>query len=458
MKITQIEPILLRVPYEERIRKQFYHFGLDEQVTVYKVHTDTGLIGLGENPGPPFERGLLDRYLGTNPFDHLMSEGRFNLDMACYDLMGKHLGLPAWKLMGQQVRQWVSMGWWMPSMSPEDSAAEVQVAAERGYRGLKCKARAFFDIVEQSQAMQDVAPPDFRVEFDFNGALTNVEKALPILRELEKIPIVKGVEEPIFAYDVEGWRRLHQEIRIPFYLHGVGVIREGASRQPSGPWIGLRAGDFDGALCSHETIKSALASSWAFAAANTPILLQYVGTGITAAFACHLGAVMPTATLPGVTASHTYEDDLILQGHTVQRGFMKVPEGPGLGVELDEDAVNRYSQTPPVEWLRHISVVTLPRRLETLLPEPTASRTTDEAGRRRIFRARRQVGRMGRRWQRTVRYPLEPAPRDRLAPVGSLNLDTYKKRKYKTQSETEFFLENSVSFFCPGPPLHAFLT
>ena len=364
MKITEIEPILLRVPYEERIRKQFHHFGLDEQTTVYKFHTDTGLIGLGENPGPPFEQEILDPYLGTNPFDHVMGQGRFNLDMACYDLMGKHLGLPAWKLMGQQVRQWVSMGWWMPCMSPEDSAAEVQVAAERGYRGLKCKARAFYDIVEQSQAMQDVAPPDFRVEFDFNGALTNVEKALPILRELEKIPIVKGVEEPIFAYDVEGWRRLHQEIRIPFYLHGIGVIQEGASRQPSGPWIGLRAGDFDGALCSHESIKSALASSWAFAAANTPILLQYVGTGITAAFACHLGAVMPTATLPGVTASHTHEDDLIVGGHTVQRGFMKVPEGPGLGVELDEDAVSRYSQTSAPEWLRHISVVTLPGGLK----------------------------------------------------------------------------------------------
>ena len=107
--------------------------------------------------------------------------------------------------------------------------------------------------------------PDFRVEFDFNGSLINVETALPILRELEKIPVVKGLEEPIFAYDVEGWRRLHQEIRIPFYLHGVGVIREGASRQPSGPWIGLRAGDFDGALCSHESVKSALASGWAFA-------------------------------------------------------------------------------------------------------------------------------------------------------------------------------------------------
>ena len=360
MKITEIETIPLRLPYEERIRKRYYHFGMEEEHTVYKFYTDAGLVGLAENPGPPFEQSQLDPYLGTDPFDHVMGRGLFNLDMACYDLMGKHLGLPAWKLMGQQVRQWVNMGWWMPCMSPEDSAAEVEAAAERGYRGLKCKARAFYDVVEQAEAMQEVAPPDFRVEFDFNGSLVNVERALPILRALENIPIVKGIEEPIFAYDVEGWRRLHNEIRIPFYLHGVGTIFDGASRQPSGPWLGLRAGDFDGALCSHENVRNALAASWAFAAANTPILLQYVGTGITTAFALQLGAVMHTSTLPGVTASHTLEDNLIATPHPIQRGLMQVPEGPGLGVELNEDAVARYRSAPAAEWDRHLSVVTLP--------------------------------------------------------------------------------------------------
>ncbi len=360
MKITEIEVIPLRVPYEARIRKAYHHFAMPEEVTVYRFHTDTGLEGLGENPGPPLEQQALDAYIGTDPFDHVMGRGRFNLDMACYDLMGKHLGLPAWKVMGQQARQWVAMGWWMPSMSPEDTAAEVRVAAERGYRGLKCKARAFYDVVECAQVIQDVAPPDFRVEFDFNGALICVEKALPVLRALEKIPVVKGVEEPIFAYDIEGWRRLHGEIRIPFYLHGVRVLSEAASRQPSGPWTGLRAGDFEGALCSHECVRDALAAGWTFAAANTPILLQYVGTGITTAFALHLGAVMPTATLPGVTASHSYEDDLIVDAHPIQRGFMKVPEAPGLGVALDDDAVAKYSETQAVEWPRHLSVVTLP--------------------------------------------------------------------------------------------------
>ena len=261
MKIVDIETIALRVPYEERIRKAFYHFAMTEELTLYKFHTDTGLIGLGERVGPPFEQTHLEPYLGSDPFDHVMGTGPFNLDMACYDLMGKHLGQPAWKLMGQQRRKWVSMGWWMPCMSPEDSAREVEVAAERGYRGLKCKARAFYDVVEQAEAMQQVAPDDFRIEFDFNGALISVEKALPVLRALEGIPVVKGVEEPIFAYDVGGWQRLHSEIRIPFYMHGVSTIFDGPSRQPSGPWLGLRAGDFEGALCSHENIRNALAAS-----------------------------------------------------------------------------------------------------------------------------------------------------------------------------------------------------
>ena len=360
MKITEIESIPLRIPYETRIRKQFHHFGMDERLTIYKFHTDTGLIGLGENVGPPFEQELIDSYIGTNPFDHVMNTGRFNLDMACYDLMGKHLALQACRLLGQQRRECVSIGWWMPCMSPEESATEVQIAADHGYRGLKCKARAFYDVVEQAEAMQEAAPPDFRVEFDFNGALINVEQGLSILQKLEKIPIVKGIEEPIFAHDVEGWKRLHQKIRIPFYLHGVGTVLDGPVRQPAGAWLGLRSGDFDGALCSHENIRNALAASWTFAAANTPILLQYVGTGITTAFGCQLGAVMHTATLPGVTASHSYEEDIIVTPHTIQRGFMKVPEGPGLGVELDEDAVDRYRNAPDPEWPRHFSVITLP--------------------------------------------------------------------------------------------------
>jgi len=134
VKITNIEIIPLRVPYQQRIRKQFHHFGMSEEVTLYKFHTDTGLVGLGENPGPPLAQEKLDPYLDTDPFDHVMSTGLFNLDMACYDLMGKHLGVPAWKLMGQQSRQWVNMGWWMPCMATAAPLMSKRISATRTVR------------------------------------------------------------------------------------------------------------------------------------------------------------------------------------------------------------------------------------------------------------------------------------------------------------------------------------
>ena len=67
MKITEIEAIALRLPYEERIRRQYYHFAMREEHTVYKFHTDTGLVGLGENPGAPFGQEMLDPFSALTP-------------------------------------------------------------------------------------------------------------------------------------------------------------------------------------------------------------------------------------------------------------------------------------------------------------------------------------------------------------------------------------------------------
>ena len=95
MRITEIEATEIQLPHEERIRTRYHHFAFDEAMTVYQFHTDTGLVGLGESEGGAVGQEVLDRYLGTDPFDHVMGSGPFNLDMACYDLMGKHLGIPA---------------------------------------------------------------------------------------------------------------------------------------------------------------------------------------------------------------------------------------------------------------------------------------------------------------------------------------------------------------------------
>jgi galactonate dehydratase len=82
------------------------------------------------------------------------------------------------------------------------------------------------------------------------------------------------------------------------------------------------------------------------AAADKPFWLQLVGTGITAAWALHLGAVLSHARWPAVNCHQLYTHQMIRPVIQVENGTAAVPEAPGLGVELDEDAVARFRTEP----------------------------------------------------------------------------------------------------------------
>jgi hypothetical protein len=78
------------------------------------------------------------------------------------------------------------------------------------------------------------------------------------------------------------------------------------------------------------------------ASLHMPFFLQMVGTGLTAAFMLHFGAVLTHATWPAVTCHDIYRDDLLSKRIPIRAGYARVPETPGLGVELDDDAVERF--------------------------------------------------------------------------------------------------------------------
>ena len=82
------------------------------------------------------------------------------------------------------------------------------------------------------------------------------------------------------------------------------------------------------------------------AAHNKPFWLQLVGLGCTTAYAVHLGAVMSHAQLPYITCHELWEHDLLEQRLEVRDGYIAVPTAPGLGVALDESALERYTVEP----------------------------------------------------------------------------------------------------------------
>ena len=100
MKITDIDIYRVTLPYDEARAYELIHYHDLSQRTIYVVHTDDGLIGLGEGERPERQE-VIDQYIGSNPFDWIGDETSLGLGTAMYDLMGKAAGVPVYKLFGQ---------------------------------------------------------------------------------------------------------------------------------------------------------------------------------------------------------------------------------------------------------------------------------------------------------------------------------------------------------------------
>jgi hypothetical protein len=90
--------------------------------------------------------------------------------------------------------------------------------------------------------------------------------------------------------------------------------------------------------------------------------IQNVGTGITTALVAHLGSVMSHARWPAVTVMNNYADDLLVEPLTIRDGYVKAPDAPGLGVEVDEEALERLRMEPPyvLPERKHVLTVVWP--------------------------------------------------------------------------------------------------
>jgi len=199
---------------------------------------------------------------------------------------------------------------------------------------MKVKARPWYDIEAQLAAVGEAVPPHFRMDTDFNGLLLGVDAAAPLIGRLEtRHPHLAIVESPIPQEDVAGNALLRSKIRSPIAMHmgtppPMTAIREGVC---DGFVLGGGARRIleDGILCRK---------------AGMPCWLQMVGTGLTTVFAAHFGAVLPQARWPAINCINIYAHSLLTEFH-VEGGRLAVPEAPGLGVELDRDAVERYRVT-----------------------------------------------------------------------------------------------------------------
>ena len=328
MKITGIDVIQVKAPYHEGISELMIRRDLYQIDYVYKVYTDEGLIRIGDGGRQPDEE--IQQYIGRDPFEFVNGCAPTPLQQAFYDIMGKALGVPVHQLLGEKVHDKVPISYWSIDMPPAEWANEARRAYSLGYRVHKIKARPWFDIAEQVQAISAAVPSDLKLRVDANDSFETPARTLEVANLLRDYNI-ESFETPIPQGNIDGYVNIKQNCDIPITIH---------FGNPD-PIDAIKANMTDSFIIAYPDSRAANAVREAAIAhaAHLPIWLQIVELGITTAYVMHLSATMPNATMPAITLSCLRANALVEPPIQMEDGYATVPDKPGLGIKLDEDAL-----------------------------------------------------------------------------------------------------------------------
>lgn len=377
-RIKKITRTMLRVPYTPRTEPWNRLLVRNWQIVeVCRVETESGVVGWGETL-PHYGWGRVSDEAvarGTGaPLGSLLGDDSLGpgLQMALYDALGKTLGVPAHALFGlPKVRDWAPLAWWNTKMPPEVLAEEAKNAVAAGYTDHKIKARPWFDIYAQVEAISAVTPSHYKLDMDFNDMLGTVGTATRVLQKLDTYEKVNFYEGPLPQRDVAAYRELRSKTSRPLAIH-FGV--------PSFPQV-IHSQMCDGFVLN-QGVGATLAQGQLAATFEMPFFLQLVGLGLTTALMAHLAAVLTHARWPAVTCLNNYSADLLIEPLTIKHGHVQVPDAPGLGVAFDEAALEKYRLEPP-HWIafpRHILTVIWEGGRKIHFPYMEKPKTPDYAG------------------------------------------------------------------------------
>ena len=331
--ITDIESHEIHPSYTDFLEYELNHYYGPRSRMIHIVHTDKGFYGLGEGRATP---EVLEKYIGTSPFDWVGDETSIAMAIANYDLMGKAAAVPVYKLFGQRYRRWVPVGAWTVSTAPKDMAESVRRYAGMGYTWMKYHLSPFENVFDQLAAMERVAPPGFKLHFDLTR-FHHFGHNPDLLERMEKSPIAGCFEDPWNPADVDGYIDLTKSLRLPVLLHGshlgysFDVLRRAA----------------DGYIIGHAKLGTVMQSAGLFAAANVPFTIQWVGGNMTLAMLLHMQAAFKTASQHIICAAETVSSDVVKERFVPTNGMVRVPESPGLGVTLDRDTLEQLKSNKP---------------------------------------------------------------------------------------------------------------
>lgn len=375
MKITDAEAIIVRQPDGITLIGD----GTQDTVIVL-VHTDAGITGAAEVDSAPYVvkaiidmpashsacQGLRELVVGEDPFDvekiwnkmytyayyhgraaaviHAMS----GIDIAIWDILGKAQDKPIWQLLGgkyrSKVRAYAST---LMPYTPEEAYQETKKWVDAGYTAIKLGWGGFEQDentqVELVRAAREAAGEDVDLLFDIgflpSDHLTiDAPSRIQLVRRFEPYHPY-AIEEALWPHDYEGYRKLSEGTNTRIVCGENETTRFGFKTLIEYGKVAFVQPDIS--RCGGFTEAKKIAALAELHSIN--VVPHCWSSGIVEAAALHLIASVPNANLLEYDVyPSALRFAIVPQDIAVKDGYASVPDGPGLGIEVSDEAIEAY--------------------------------------------------------------------------------------------------------------------
>ena len=381
MKITKIETIPIRLP----TRRVHQWASLTTPIGVYviiKLHTDDGVIGVGEAPVLKDWGGDHGKYFGETPQTtvHIINDilapalsgqdpTRFEsnhalmdravkgypyckaaIDAALYDVVGKALKTPAYQLLGGLFHERVPIAHSLGLMEIEKAIEEALQARAEGVKTIKLKGGV--DQKRDVQLVKEIRTaigPDLNICVDANQGYVSAKAAVKIIRAMEEYNLLY-MEQPVEGIDqmAEVTRRVDTPIMADESAWTaqdvIEIVQKRAAdaisiytTKPGGMFRAKQVA----AVAEAADLKCNVNGSVETGVGNAANVHLAASTGIVT-YGCVIPVSTPKGRGKGGVAGIYYEDDIIQEPFEYSDGDVIVSSKPGLGIDLDEDKIKHY--------------------------------------------------------------------------------------------------------------------
>jgi muconate cycloisomerase len=368
MIINGLELYHISIPFAEPYKlAKTYGTLHNAHAVIVKLHTDAGLVGFGEaDPMIPFTdespasvmtviSGVIAPHIiGKDPKELTQMESNLDrvvhgnltargaINMALYDILGKSTNMPVHQLLGGLCHNRLPLLLGISSGGLDESIAAIEALADKGLQTVMMKMGdlPIADEIKRFTAVREHFGDGIKIIVDANQGWN-------LFETLEFIDGIRGqrldlLEQPIERRDLKGLKRIHDRLICPLSADESLVAVEDAAvliREQVVDVFSIKVSK-NGGLA-----KSKLIAQMASGFGLKCLMNSMLEFGITQAASLHLGCTLNNL----MDCGHAYgsvlrmSDDITDFDQNISRGIVTVPTEPGLGVNLKEDKLNRYT-------------------------------------------------------------------------------------------------------------------